>query len=703
MELLQTVFRIFLVGNILSRSLSTVVTLYPVKQDDFITECQEGLLINDTIVFKSHIPLNRSELFDNNTYVDYKVIYKDQKEHETYNVIRKVSMECGDPDQQIVCKKYDNSMIFSHNVIAEERFINATMSVSIKRDETSIGNDSQVFPTMYDTRNAFGNLTINDIDISINDCIANISSHDLTMKFECSSLAKPCMIEIKANDSTGASYHNKSANFKRVLQNQAVLAIVIKYKPCSLNGNVSIINCIVTVGLNSHNGEDDFNIIIYAVFGGLVASIAVVITIVYILKKRRNRKRNRRFHFFDCLESNDRKDGYPDENFQLRAAERKKILKNNKEKKSPAACNLSNGGKIVQPYEKDFTKIKDTVKSWELEMKNIVQQTKDYYLNNTRGLSEKAKKIWIEEFLELLCKVHQGNTNEDFISPNMPETMKNCIKSFANCIYATFTYMEENYKFNHMEKFENLLKYMQQVKGFIQPEETGGKTNQSSDKTNSKNVAEVEDQDKDFQAIIQVDIKLSHAHKGIYNKPEASEVGAVIVGNTFEYLDNILKSIENKLQRIKDTHISYDALQYPLMFSNGEGGSSVSIPQVDPDTTFTYMEENYKFSLVVTLENLLKYTKQSEGFIQPVSSQIVDEAGDHEFQDTNGNMQIKSEETGGKTNQSSDKTNNENVSEVEGKGVGESIMALKRTYMSYIEEEEDEQPTNSSSEDESLA
>ena len=86
--------------------------------------------------------------------------------------------------------------------------------------------------------------------------------------------------------------------------------------------------------------------------------------------------------------------------------------------------------------------------------------------------------------------------------------------------------------------------------------------------------------DTDFKVVINADKKPLNAHKGRFNKPTVREVGVVIVGQAFENRDIVLKSRDNKLQRIKETHRSYDALQYPLMFCYGEDGYSVSIPQV---------------------------------------------------------------------------------------------------------------------------
>lgn len=87
----------------------------------------------------------------------------------------------------------------------------------------------------------------------------------------------------------------------------------------------------------------------------------------------------------------------------------------------------------------------------------------------------------------------------------------------------------------------------------------------------------------DFIMVINADRKPIGAHKGRYNKPTTSEVALVIVGQTYEKRDIILHGRDTQLIRISEMHRAYDALQYPLMFCHGEDGSSINIPQIDPN------------------------------------------------------------------------------------------------------------------------
>ncbi|XP_054260248.1 uncharacterized protein LOC128984903 [Macrosteles quadrilineatus] len=113
----------------------------------------------------------------------------------------------------------------------------------------------------------------------------------------------------------------------------------------------------------------------------------------------------------------------------------------------------------------------------------------------------------------------------------------------------------------------------------------------------------------EFQVLIHADKKPTNAHRGRYNAPVSGEVGAVVVGQEFGKRDILIKSRDNKLQRISETHRAYDALQYPLMFCYGEDGYSISISQYDP-VTKTHLQKTvsaasyYCFRLMVLSEEI---------------------------------------------------------------------------------------------------
>ena len=88
----------------------------------------------------------------------------------------------------------------------------------------------------------------------------------------------------------------------------------------------------------------------------------------------------------------------------------------------------------------------------------------------------------------------------------------------------------------------------------------------------------------DFKIRIRPDKTPHGEHQRRFNVPTYNEVAIVMVGNDFEPRDIVLRKRDNMLQRVADTHRSYDSLQYPLIFWQGEDGYYFGIPQTDPST-----------------------------------------------------------------------------------------------------------------------
>ena len=73
-------------------------------------------------------------------------------------------------------------------------------------------------------------------------------------------------------------------------------------------------------------------------------------------------------------------------------------------------------------------------------------------------------------------------------------------------------------------------------------------------------------------------------HRRRYNAQVSDDVGIVIVGEHFKTRDILLHTRSDTVQRISETHRSYDALQYPLLFCRGEDGYDIALPHTDPHT-----------------------------------------------------------------------------------------------------------------------
>lgn len=84
----------------------------------------------------------------------------------------------------------------------------------------------------------------------------------------------------------------------------------------------------------------------------------------------------------------------------------------------------------------------------------------------------------------------------------------------------------------------------------------------------------------DHTIIIRADKRPTGSHA-----PTIDEIAVVIVGENVESRDIVLKRRNGgQLQRVYETHRSYDALQYPIMFCHGEDGYHLQIKMINPST-----------------------------------------------------------------------------------------------------------------------
>lgn len=71
-------------------------------------------------------------------------------------------------------------------------------------------------------------------------------------------------------------------------------------------------------------------------------------------------------------------------------------------------------------------------------------------------------------------------------------------------------------------------------------------------------------------------------HPSVCNAPLVKEPAIIINGTNFEKRDIILNKKNGNIVKISETHIGYDALQYPLLFPRGENGYAINIHKVVP-------------------------------------------------------------------------------------------------------------------------
>jgi len=89
----------------------------------------------------------------------------------------------------------------------------------------------------------------------------------------------------------------------------------------------------------------------------------------------------------------------------------------------------------------------------------------------------------------------------------------------------------------------------------------------------------------DYKVVMKADKKPPGEHERLYNVPAINEVAVVIVtSDEYEYRDIVLEKRGDRLIRISETHRCYDALQYPILFWQGDDGYYFGIKQIDPFT-----------------------------------------------------------------------------------------------------------------------
>ncbi|UYV84655.1 hypothetical protein LAZ67_X002997 [Cordylochernes scorpioides] len=91
----------------------------------------------------------------------------------------------------------------------------------------------------------------------------------------------------------------------------------------------------------------------------------------------------------------------------------------------------------------------------------------------------------------------------------------------------------------------------------------------------------------DYVVVIRADKTPAGQHERRFNAPTINEVAIVIVGEEFNSRDIYIIVIhrrDDNVQRVSETHRSYDALQYPILFWQGEDGYRFNIKMRDLKT-----------------------------------------------------------------------------------------------------------------------
>ena len=89
--------------------------------------------------------------------------------------------------------------------------------------------------------------------------------------------------------------------------------------------------------------------------------------------------------------------------------------------------------------------------------------------------------------------------------------------------------------------------------------------------------------------VIRADCTPTGEHVRRFNAPTVNDVAAIIVGDPTKSRDIVVLRRSNIMHRVNETHRLYDALQYPIIYWQGQDGY-ITLKMVDPitGTIFTH-------------------------------------------------------------------------------------------------------------------
>lgn len=132
---------------------------------------------------------------------------------------------------------------------------------------------------------------------------------------------------------------------------------------------------------------------------------------------------------------------------------------------------------------------------------------------------------------------------------------------------------------------------------------------------------------ENYQIIIRADKTPAGEHERRFNAPTIDEVAVVMIGTEVcNRRDIVLEKRDENLQRIAETHRSYDALQYPILFWEREDGYHFHMYQINPVakaiTTKKVSSMDFKNVQFVLTKNIKKTDYQIQ--MKRIPSKIVD-------------------------------------------------------------------------------
>ncbi|CAL1545064.1 unnamed protein product [Lymnaea stagnalis] len=260
------------------------------KESACETECNNGFLVStDTCIYSCLVNLNYG--YPKDAYVSILVQSKVKTSAEEIFSLEPFSD----------CRRYKKNSINKCAEI-EANIFNISVLINAKLDYNAAeitckmhipGQEQSYrkvlnFPKIIDSKNGTGKLKINGYLLNENHIIS-INGSNLTVEFDCSSEASPCVIEILTNDSYPLIRSSNSIKYIMNINAGKYLHLMVKYAACKLEEQYNTINCTILpiLGQGRKVMQTDENLYLYYII--IPISILLILGLItsgyYILRK----------------------------------------------------------------------------------------------------------------------------------------------------------------------------------------------------------------------------------------------------------------------------------------------------------------------------------------------------------------------------------------------------------------------------------
>ncbi|CAL1527421.1 unnamed protein product [Lymnaea stagnalis] len=247
MEKCHVLWISLLIANMFECILNQGISFTPLKQKDFITKCTNGVLKSDLFFIESKINFTGINVNNNLVFASFEIF--ENTSQDTINLFdHDLKVPCENAvNDTYHCKTIEqNVVLFSLKFYAFPKYIGANIIGKLVNNSKTISQGTQDFPAIVEKTNVTGKLTVNGKICPAKDFKMNITAKVLSVQFECSSLSKPCQIEMMINRFKPIKGSDVVKFEQTVIQNGSVYSLHIKYAACRLDQEYKEVNLVIT-------------------------------------------------------------------------------------------------------------------------------------------------------------------------------------------------------------------------------------------------------------------------------------------------------------------------------------------------------------------------------------------------------------------------------------------------------------------------